>query len=141
MTPKDLRKETTQEREKGKPELFQIYFLGAYLVTDRQIKIPLLTDCYYLPKLFLQIEGQKAIPLKLSQLQKCEDVYDKLCTYEGKYGTADYITPIPTSMILNGTLKLYVFLKTDPGRREVLNVIDLRVVQREKKPHRLAVCT
>ncbi|VDD96020.1 unnamed protein product, partial [Enterobius vermicularis] len=63
------------------------------------------------------------------------------CTYEGKYGTADYVEPIPTSMILNGTLKLYVYLKTDPGRREVLNVIDLRVVQREKKPHRLAVCT
>ncbi|VDD96227.1 unnamed protein product [Enterobius vermicularis] len=63
------------------------------------------------------------------------------CTYEGKYGTADYVTPIPASMILNGTLKLYVYLKTDPGRREVLNVIDLRVVQREKKPHRLAVCT
>ncbi|VDD94062.1 unnamed protein product [Enterobius vermicularis] len=62
------------------------------------------------------------------------------CTYEGKYGTADYARPIQTSLVLNRTLKLYVFLKTEPKRKKVLEIIDLRVSQEERKAHRLAVC-
>ncbi|VDD94262.1 unnamed protein product [Enterobius vermicularis] len=42
--------------------------------------------------------------------------------------------------VLNKTLKLHVFLGTQPKKRVLLEVVDLRVGQLKKKPHRLAVC-